>query len=213
MLVEYDLQEGKAEFEAGQFFNVTLPGALKHHFTIINSPNEDTILSNTTRLRDTDFKNTLRDLPLDTEVEVGEIGGRFILPQDFSKPIVFVALGIGITPYISMLRFIKEEAIPANITLIYSDHKKEEMPFLQELQDYAVNNKDLKIILTITGDDNWKGEKRHVDAEFIKDYLDEPENFLYYISGPPKAVHSVAESFAEAGIPKENIKAEDFTGY
>lgn len=213
MLVEYDLLGKKAEFKAGQFFNITLPGNLKHHFTIVNSPNENGILSNTTRLRDTDFKTKLRNLPVDTEVEVGEIGGHFILPQDFSKPIVFVALGIGITPYISMLRFIKEKAIPANITLIYSDHKKEEMPYLSELQDYAKENQNFKIILTITGDENWKGEKRHVDAEFIKDYLEGSENHFYYISGPPKAVHSVAESFTEAGIAKENIKAEDFTGY
>jgi len=213
MLFVYDLLGEKVNFTPGQYFHVAIKEGLKHHFTIVNSPNENGILSHVTRMRDSEFKNILRDLPIGAEVEVYKIKGEFILPDDTSIPIVLIALGIGITPYISILRFIKEENRRYKITLICSDSDKQSMAFLQELERYAKNNPNFRLILTITGDESWTGEKRHVDGDFIKDHFENPADFLYYISGPPKAVESVLTSLEKVGIDKSNIKTENFTGY
>jgi len=213
MFFEYDLLGEKVDFKSGQYFHVAIAQGLKHHFTIVNSPNEKGIMTHATRMRDSEFKNKLRDLPVGADVEVYKIKGEFVLPEDRLKPLVFIALGIGITPYISMLRFIREEKLNFKITLIYSDSDKESLAFLQELEKYKEDNPNFRLILTITGDESRTGEKRHVDENFIKDYFDNPADFLYYVSGPPKAVEAVAISLEKAGIDKSNIKAENFTGY
>jgi ferredoxin-NADP reductase len=213
MLFEYDLLGEEVNFRPGQYFFVTLKEGLEHHFTIVNSPNQKNILSHATRMRDTDFKNTLKDLDIETEVEVDRIGGQFVLPEDTSKSLVFIALGIGITPFVSMTRFIKDENLDFKMTLIYSDSDRESMAFLTELEHYSTDNPNFKIILTITKDENWTGEKRHVDGKFLEDYLDDPKEPIYYISGPPKAVEGVSNALVEAGISKENIKTENFSGY
>lgn len=201
--VTYDLLGEKAKFAAGQYFYITLPNGFKHHFTIVNPPTQNDILMNTTRLRDSEFKNTLKDLPVGSEVEVGEIEGDFTLPEDSSRSLVFIALGIGITPYMSMLNFIKDTGKDFDITLIYSDHDESEMAYLSELKDF-----DIKLVIIETGKD-----KRHVDANLLKNYLGDLDKFTFYISGPPKAVFAVADSLGEADVAKNQIKVEDFGGY
>jgi len=213
MLFEYDLLGEVIDFKPGQYFHVAIAQGVKHHFTIVNSPNEKGIMSHAIRMRDSEFKNILRDLPIGADVEVYKIKGEFVLPEDTSKSLVFIALGIGITPYISMLRYIKEERLKFKITLIYSDSDKQSLAFLEELEQYSKDNSNFRLILTLTGDKSWTGEKRHVNEGFIKDYFDNPADFLYYVSGPPKAVEAVAASIEKSGVDKSNIKTEIFTGY
>lgn len=219
--VKFDLLGKKVDFKAGQYFFVTLLNApVKdngkdpiHHFTISSSPNGKEVLALTTRIRNTPFKQSLVKMPVGSEVEVGNTGGDFILPDDISKPLVFIALGIGITPYMSMLRYIKEEFLSYKVTLFYSDSELESLAYFKELEKYEKENPNFKMIAVITKDPNWQGEKRHIDGGVIEDYLKNPNEYIYYISGPPKIVETVAASLAKAGIERENINTDNFTGY
>lgn len=211
-LFTFSLDEDIA-FKSGQVFHIALREGLKHHFTILNSPNEKRMISFATRMRDSEFKNTLKALPLGAEVEIYKIKGEFVLPEDTSKPLVLIALGIGITPYVSMLRFIHEEHLPYHVTLIYSDSDVASMAFLEELKAYAKDNSNLKLILTVTKDPGWTEEKRHVDEQFIKEYVSNFMEPVYYISGAPMAVEAVSGSLVRLGIPTEQVKSENFTGY
>ncbi len=201
------------DFKPGQIFHILLKEGVKHHLTIVNSPSEKRTVSLATRMRDTEFKNMLKTLPVGAQVEIYKIKGEFILPEDTSKPLVFIALGIGITPYVSMTRYIKEQNLPYTMTLIYSDSDRESMAFLSEMEAYAKDNPNFKLILTVTKDPQWTGEKRHVDENFVKEYVATLMENIYYISGPPAAVEAVAASLARLGIPTEQIKTENFTGY
>jgi ferredoxin-NADP reductase len=215
--ITYDLLDQGVDFKPGQYFYVTLPGNLEHHFTIVSSPTQKGILMNTTRVRDTEYKKKLAELPEGVEVEVGRIEGDFVLPQEEEeeegKELIFIALGIGITPYMSMLRYIKDTGKKFKITLIYSDSDTESMAYLPELEHFETENENFRMILTVTKDETWEGEKRHVDIQFLKDYFDDLNNKIYYISGPPKAVFTLRDNLIEGGIPKDDIKAEDFSGY
>jgi ferredoxin-NADP reductase len=220
---EFEVQGERPTFETGQYFYVTLrpedtehQKELTHHISIVNSPNEKGILALTTRLRlkESLFKRTLNEMQLGEEVEIGKIAGEFVLPDSTDRPVVFIALGIGITPYRSMLRWALEENKPYNFTLIYSDDEIESMAFLEELKQMEKEHSDnFRIVQVVTKDENWQGEKRRVDANFIKHYFDDITKPLYYISGPPKAVFAVRDNFKEAGIPEDQIKADDFYGY
>lgn len=207
-------------FKPGQYCFVTLINppyederGNKRHFSIVNSPNYKNIITITTRLRDSGFKKSLKELPEGSAVELGPIAGVFTLPEDSKRPYVFIAGGIGITPFISMLRYIKEEKLPHNITLIYSNRDQSSTPFLEELQHLVQDVPNLKLILTMTDDPSWVGEKRKVDAQFIKDYIQDVTIPQYFVVGPPPMVEAIQKALIEAGVDQANIKIEHFTGY
>lgn len=219
LYVVYKLEE-EINFKPGQYFFITLlnppyndsKGATRH-FSIVNSPNEKGIIAMATRIRDTAFKRLLVELPIGTEVEIDSIEGSFVFPENEEKPLVFIAGGIGITPFMSMLKFVTEEKLPNKITLIYSNKDKESAAFLSELQDLERENKNFKLIVTMTQDETWQGEKRRVDKDFIKDYFPNPNDNKYFISGPPKMVEALFKAITEAGVKSSNIKTENFSGY
>ncbi len=200
-------------FVPGQYFHIKFRDDLKHHFTISNSPNEPRIISLTTRLRDTEFKNALRSLPIGGTAEIYKINGEFTLPERISEPIVFIALGIGITPYISMLRYLDEEGRLSGITLIYSDSDAASMAYVSELEELSRTHDGFRLIITITGDPAWSGERRRVDAAFVREYIPGRDTSRYYVSGPPDAVVSVGNELRKLGIAQDRIKSEEFPGY
>jgi ferredoxin-NADP reductase len=219
---EFEFHGERTDFTPGQYFFVTLKPddkehseELTHHFSIVNSPNQKGVLALTTRLRleESLFKRTLNESQVGDAVEIGKIAGSFVLPETTDKPLVLIALGIGITPYISMLRYAFEQNKDYKFSLIYSDNETESMAFLDELKQMEKDHSNFKLVCSVTKDEAWQGEKRHVDGQFIKDYLDSIENNLYYISGPPKVVEAVAQSLKQAAISEENIKTDSFSGY
>jgi len=219
---EFDLQGEEVSFIPGQYFFVTLNPAdethkdeLTHHFSIVNSPGQKGVLALTTRLRleQSLFKRTLNEAKVGDEVEIGKIAGTFVLPEDTSKPIVLIALGIGITPYISMLRWTFEVNKPYDFTVIYSDNEVKSMAFLEELKQMDAAHDNMKLITSVTREES-DGEKRHVDGDFVKEYLDDDfAGRIYFVSGPPAIVETVASSLKQAGIAEDNIKTDSFSGY
>lgn len=209
------------EFKPGQYCFVTLTTppyqderGNKRHFSIVNSPNEKGIITIATRLRDSGFKKSLKEQPLGTEVELGPISGSFTLPEDTSKPLVFIAGGIGITPFMSMLSLEKTDSLGHRITLVYSNRDQFSTAYLDELKVLATQIPNFKLILTMTEDPNWQGEKRRIDAAFIKDYFGNNLNgYAYFVVGPPPMVEAVQKALEEAGVDSVNIKIENFTGY
>jgi len=220
LLVTFDLLGEEVDFRPGQYFWVTLPDigyddekGLRRHITVVTSPNERGVLGLATRLRDTAFKRTLRELPVGAEVDVEQPKGSFGLPDDPSRPLVFVAGGIGITVFHSMLRFISEERLPYRITLIYSNRDRESTAFLEELQKLE-QELDLRLILTMTDDQGWDGETRMIDARFLTDYLgDDLDGYTFLVAGPPQMTKAVEQALAEAGAAEENVIVEGFSGY
>lgn len=219
--VTFDLLGNQIDFKAGQFFFITIPKlnypddhGNRRHFSIVNSPNEKNIITMTTRIREeSGFKKTLRELPVDSEVEIGEILGNFVLPQDYDKSLVFIAGGIGITPFMSMLHLIDEEKFPYKITLIYSNRDQESTAFLNELEEIKNRNENIKLVFTMTEDLSWKGENRKIDGQFITDHIADFKDKTFYISGPPAFNEAIVKNLNELKIEDKNIFAENFSGY
>ncbi len=199
-------------FQPGQYCFVTLNGE-KKQFSINNSPGQNNIITITTRLSESSFKKALKDLPIESEVELGPIAGVFTLPEDTSKPLVLIAGGIGITPFMSMLQYVKESSLTYNITLLYSNRNQASAAFLDELRKLPKALPNFKLILTMTEDNSWTGEKRKIDSEFISEYFPDVNDNLYMVVGPPTMVEAVEKALLEARVFRENIKKENFTGY
>jgi ferredoxin-NADP reductase len=221
LLVTFDLLGEEVEFSPGQYFFVTLPDVgyqddkgLRRHITVVTSPSEKSVLGFATRMRDSAFKRSLGELPVGAEVEVDPPKGSFALPEDPSRPLVFVAGGIGITVFRSMLRYIQEEGLPYRVTLIYSNRDRESTAFLEELRELEQALPNFRLILTMTQDPGWEGETRKVDGEFVKHYLDDDLNqYTFLVAGPPAMAEGVQKALQQAGVQDENVSAERYSGY
>src|SRR5215218_7903128 len=170
LLVLFDLLGKEVDFTPGQYFWVTLVDppyddekGPRRHISVVTSPNERGVLGLCTRLRDSAFKRSLAALPVGTEVDVEEPKGNFLLPQATDRPYVFIAGGIGITVFRSMLRYIAEEQLPHRVTLVCSNRDRESAAFLDELSELERALPDLRLVLTMTDDPSWDGETRRID--------------------------------------------------
>ena len=220
LMVVFDLLGEEVDFTPGQYFWVTLldppyddDKGPRRHITAVTSPNDRAVLGLATRIRDSAFKRSLAELSVGAEVDVEEPKGNFLLPEDTERQYVFIAGGIGITVFRSMLRYIAEEGLPHRVTLVYSNRDRESTAFFDELLELdALPN--LRMVFTMTDDAGWEGETRRVDAAMLRDHLgDDLGAFTYLIAGPPGMVEAMEELLSGEGVPEEQVRPERFSGY
>ncbi|MBI4079530.1 MAG: FAD-dependent oxidoreductase [Candidatus Levybacteria bacterium] len=210
----------KAQFLAGQYAFVTLQNppfsdtrGNRRHFSISNSPHKNNCIIIATRIGKSAFKRSLRKIPIGTAVEIGPIAGAFTLPNTPNRPLVFLVGGIGITPFMSMLRFVDEEKRDDYISLFYANKECASAAYFSELQEKTKTIKHFQFIPTFTQDPTWEGEKRRIDASFVKQYIKDVQKPLYYIVGSVVMVSAMYEVVTSFGVLPEQIKRENFTGY
>jgi ferredoxin-NADP reductase len=221
LLVTFDLLGEEVDFQPGQYFWVELPNighederGLRRHISVVTSPNERGVLGLCTRLRDTAFKRTLAELEVGAEVDVEHPKGDYVLPSETDRPYVFIAGGIGITVFRSMLRYIVEEGLAHRVTLVYSNRDRESAAFLDELAELERENENIQLVLVMTDEPGWEGEQRRIDADVLRDHLDgELGDYVYLVAGPPGMVDAMESTLQEAGLPEEQIRLSRFAGY
>ena len=184
--------EDYPDYRPGAYFWVELPDrghsdekGLRRHISLATSPTEKGVVGLATRLRDSAFKQTLAELEVGDEVQVEEPKGSFLLPEDTDAEYVFVAGGIGITVFRSMLRFIADEGLPYRVTLVYSNRDRESSAFLDELEELEQRIEGLRVVLTMTDEPGWEGETRHLDADVLGELVGGLEGKTFLVAGPP----------------------------
>lgn len=221
LLVLFDLGGAEVDYRPGQYFWVELldppyqdeKGA-RRHITAVTSPSERGVLGLCTRMRESAFKRSLAELPVGAEVEVEPPKGSFVLPEDSSEPLVFVAGGIGITPFRSMLRYIQDERLPHRVTLVYANRDRPSTAFLDELEQIERTNANVRLVLTMTDDPEWPGERRRPDAAFFRDHLGERlADSAYMVAGPPGFAKGVTAELEQAGVDPARVTTDSFSGY
>jgi ferredoxin-NADP reductase len=212
--------DGYPDYRPGAYFWVELPDrghqdekGLRRHISLVTSPTEAGVVGLATRVRETAFKQTLAELELGDEVEVEEPKGSFLLPEDTSVDYAFVAGGIGITVFRSMLRFIADKELPYRVTLVYSNRDRESAAFLDELEELERRIEGLRVVLTMTDDPEWEGETRHLDAAVLRELVGPLDARTFLVAGPPPMTEAVADSLLAAGVPEERVLADKFSGY
>jgi ferredoxin-NADP reductase len=221
LLVIFDLLGREVDFTPGQYFWVTLldppyddERGPRRHVSVVTSPNDRGVLGLCTRVRDSAFKRSLAELPIGADVEVEEPKGSFLLPEDTSRPYVFVAGGIGITVFRCMLCYIAEERLSHRVTLVYSNRDRESTAFLDELLALERDNENLDLVLTMTDDPGWDGESRRIGPDLLRDRLGKGwQDLTYLIAGPPGMVNGVVETLSASGIPEDQLLPDRFSGY
>jgi glycine betaine catabolism B len=215
------------DYVAGQFAFFDIgnvyddPKGPIRHFTLASSPTEEFILIST-RIRDSPYKKKLDTLQIGTTVKMRGPQGKFTLHKDHSKPAIFLSGGIGVTPFRSMIIYATDKNLALKIIMLDSNRSRQNILFRNDFDKCADTNKNLKIVYTITdeqnknGDDEWKGEKGRIDIAMLKRYLnsDDIEKGIFYMCGPPAMVKAMQDKLeVDLRIPAERIKIEEFTGY
>ena len=135
-------------------------------------------------------------------MQVEEPKGSFLLPEDTGEEYVFVAGGIGITVFRSMLRFIADESLPYRVTLVYSNRDSESSAFLDELEELEERIDGLRVVLTMTDEPGWAGETRQLDASVLGELVGGLDGKVFLVAGPPPMAEAVAGSLTGAGRPR-----------
>lgn len=199
------------EWKPGQFFHYVL-----HHrptddrgsdrwFTIASAPSEDVIML-TTRLaseKGSSFKMTLSQLAVDAEIETSAIEGEFIV-DDLTQEYVFIAGGIGVTPFRAILKDLDHKGQQISVSLLYSN-RDQNVAYKEELESFAKKNPKIRIHYITSPD--------RIDEARIKALIPDLKTPLFYVSGPKPMVLSLDEKLKAMGIPSEHIKLDKFPGY
>jgi len=140
-------------------------------------------------------------MPPGEQVTVDGPSGFFILPEAIDEPLIFLAGGIGVTPFHSMMHFVAENQLPYTISLHYSFKTPEQAAFLTELKAIANAHENVSL----------HPHQGRFDRDYLQHSLD--EKALYYVCGPPQMVRSTWETLLSLGVREGRIKTEEFPGY
>ena len=211
------------DFKPGQSADLTLPNPPEtdaegdvRTFSIASAPFEDQLMF-ATRMRDTAFKRSLKKMPLGTVVKMDSAMGSFTLHKNSAKPAVFLAGGIGVTPFSSIVRQADHDRAPHKLYLFYSNRRPEDAPFVEVLQNVEKTNPQFRFIATMTemrrSKKTWNGETGRIDQEMLSKYLNELRGPIYYVAGPPALVSEMRKMLVASGVDEDDIRSDEFSGY
>jgi ferredoxin-NADP reductase len=207
-------------FAAGQAVNLTLldppetdAKGNSRTFSIASAPSEPT-LQIATRMRDTAFKRVLGSLASGAPLKIRGPMGKFVLPDDASRPVVLLAGGIGITPFMSMLREEERRDSRRPRVLLYSNRTPADAPFLGELEAMAARIARFRLVSAMTeavaASGTWGGI---ADPDFIAREVPDARGAIHYLAGPPAMVASLRQALAATGVPEADVRTDEFYGY
>jgi len=211
------------DFEAGQAVTLVLvepppeENSRQRIFSLVSAPFEPE-LAVATRMREgSAFKRTLAGLPAGAPLRIRGPRGSMALPEDSLRPVVFVAGGIGITPFMSMLRQAAHESSGRQFRLVYSNRRPEDAAFLGELEDIERRLPQFRLHATMTdmaaSTRAWRGDTRMLGADVIADAREGLVAPVYFVVGPPGFVAAAKEALGVLSVPAEDVRTELFYGY
>lgn len=211
------------QFKPGQFANLTLLNPPEtdaegnvRTFSIASAPFEEDLMF-ATRMRDTAFKRVLKTMASGTEITLGGPFGSFTLHSDSSRTGVFMAGGIGITPFRSMILHASRSRLPHRLQLFYSNRRPEDAAFLQELEGIEKENTRYRFIGTMTqlekSKQHWEGRTGFIDKQMLSESMDDLKGSICYVAGPPTMVSAIGHALTDLGISEDDIRSEEFAGY
>ena len=196
-------------FIAGQYIWLMIP-ELKYPdpkgntrmFSIASSPNLKGELNIIFRISKSGYKKTLIEMVSGAEIVFSGPYGHMVLPEDNLLPIVFIAGGIGVTPFLSMIRFSTEINSGQKITLVYVNNSKEEAAYLDELAQIEKGNPNLKLI-------NVFGKLRNGELKkYVNGHIESKS--IWSVAGPQGFVDFVGKYLSGKGVSLRDIIFEEF---
>ncbi len=210
-------------FDAGQTCELTIPSpryedgeGSSRTFSIASSPSDAPRLTFATRLTGTAFKRSLLEAAIGLEIDLDGPFGSFGLHKNAAKPAVFLAGGIGITPFRSIIKDATERRLLHKMTLFYSNRTPASTAFLPDLEAWQARNPNFRLVATVadpSGGEPWGHSVGLMDSSFMKPHVEDWAATICYLAGPPAYVKAMRAALDAVGADPDNIRTEEFSGY
>lgn len=213
----------KISFKAGQYLEWTLGHKSpdmrgnRRYFTIASSPTESVLrLGIKSYDNSSTFKKKLLSMEVGETLVASQLSGEFTLPENKLQKLVFIAGGIGVTPFRSMVKYLVDTEDKRGVTLFYSNQTPHDIVY-KDVFDEAKTSFGMKTIYTVNdlAGENQTEDIRvgFIDANMIMKEVPEYKDCAFYISGSHGMVTAFEDTLSKLGIPKRNIKVDFFPGY
>lgn len=206
-------------FQAGQYLEWTL--GLDHsdnrgnrrYFTVASAPTEGEVRLGVKFYRKPSaFKRALGDMAPGDTIHATQIAGNFTLPSDPHKKLAFLAGGIGITPFRSMLQYLIDENEARPITVLYGCESQEDIAY-GDVLDAAERKLGIRTVYAVA-----RGTRRgqypgYIDARLVKSAIPDYRERIFYVSGPQPMVQAMRHTLTGMGVHRSRIKVDFFPGF
>jgi ferredoxin-NADP reductase len=140
-----------------------------------------------------------------------------VLHDDETRPAVFLAGGIGITPFLSIARHAAHRGLPHRLYLFYSNRRPEDAAFLEELGNMERSNPNFRLIAAMAEPDKssqpWTGETGFIRRDMLERHLPGLDSPIYYFAGPPAMTMAMQAMLEDVGVSGDAMRSEEFYGY
>ncbi len=212
----------KFTFKPGQYMEWTLGQANadsrgnRRYFTLASAPTEHNLRLGVKFYKNSStFKQTLLSMGKDSEIVASQVAGEFVLPYSSWQKCVFIAGGIGITPFRSMIKYLLDTRQRRPITLFYANKTTNDIVY-KEIFDRAQQELGIRTIYSITDKNNapqnWTGWVGRLTPELIRSTVPDFRNCMFYLSGPRSMVESFKETLHRLNVHSSHIKTDYFAG-
>ncbi len=202
----------KVLYKPGQFMFLQLlrGGRLSsaHPFTIANSPNREYL--SVTIKNSGDFTSTIGETRPGDSAYIDAPYGVFSFLNYSPDELVFIAGGIGITPFMSMLRYLYDLKLDRGVTLFWSNRSEESLCFKDELEKMQQEMPNLEIHYVLTGQPGWAGRSERIDCPFIIEKLGSLADREFFVCGPAEMNKTITAELKEAGVKQTKVHSELF---
>ncbi len=221
--VEFEFLPGKQfAFEPGQYMEFTLPHenpdnrGSRRWFTIASSPTEPTLKIGVKFYeQSSSFKEAMLDINQNSQIVAAQIAGDFVLPNDPAQKLVFIAGGIGVTPFRSMVKYLIDNRENRSVRMLYAVKTKADIAY-KDVFEEARSAIGMKTLYVLSGKQE-ANENNMINGLINKRLLQRAvpdyEECLFYISGTHDMVESVELALLSMGVHHHNIKMDFFSGY
>jgi len=213
----------KLKYAAGQYIEWTFSHPKtdsrgnRRYFTLSSSPTEEALRIGVKFYENgSSYKKNLSIIDKSMPIMLTQLAGDFILPKDQDKKLVFIAGGIGITPFRSMLKFLIDTKDKRDIVTFFSNSLAEDIIYKDILED-AERTLSTKTFYTLTNLDkiptSWEGGKGRITSQMIMNNVPDWKERLFYLSGPHSMVTRFESELHKMGVQRTNIKKDFFPGF
>jgi ferredoxin-NADP reductase len=197
-------------WKAGQYLHYILKHpkpddrGVERYFSIASAPCEKHIML-TTRFssKGSSFKKALKKLKPGEAIETREKGGNFVLDRR-RKMFVFIAGGIGITPFRAILLDMARERKPLNVQLLYANQDND-FAYRKELEALKKRHPEFRI--------DYIASPNRIDEKTLPQLVPDMDSPTFYVSGPEPMVKALDKILRKLGVPKKQVKNDFFPGY
>ncbi|MBI4836570.1 MAG: oxidoreductase [Candidatus Abawacabacteria bacterium] len=220
----YDLvfvPEEKIMYQPGQYMEWTISPAHadgrgnRRYFTLASAPTEAEIhLGIKVNPEGSSFKKDLQNMSAGETIIVSQLAGEFTMPADRNKKLLFIAGGIGITPFRSMIKYLLDNDQKRDVVLLYACSNEADFVY-QDIFSQAEKALGIKThcILSEVPSSAWPGKVGHINKRMLDELVPDFKERLIYISGPGGMVDAYRKLFKSLGAKKRQIKTDYFPGF